>query len=454
MPNESKPAPDLIPGSGIREDDFVFYSIFEWQERKGPNETIEAFLRAFPEPAPVVLALKTNPGAARVAQATLADLRRRIPSQARIEVRPEAWSEEQMAAFQQRGNCYVSLHRGEGWNYPLFEAAGRGKAIVATNFSGPTEYLDATVHHLVRHRAAPVRQRYAFYSTAMHWAEPEMEHAIEMFQTAFAARERTGGLSGAAERIRNQFSSAAIGESARRRLLQLLRRTNPAKWQRLEQGERENLLAPAIPIPASWYDADYFEHGRKSNWADGYSWQAFAALFRETAEFLTTMLPEAESFLDAGCAKGFLVRTLRERGKQAWGFDHSACAIENAEESARPFLNLSSASDFEFDREFDVTLAFFLLESLTEAQALAFLKRARKQTRQAFVAVIHTSENATPGEEDRDLSHVTLRSRAWWHELIFRAGWRHDALHRLAERHCQSHVLPQRMGWKVFLHSP
>ncbi len=53
-PNNAIPAPDLIPRCGIRENDFVFYSIFEWQERKGPNEMIEAFLRAFPEPAPVV----------------------------------------------------------------------------------------------------------------------------------------------------------------------------------------------------------------------------------------------------------------------------------------------------------------------------------------------------------------------------------------------------------------
>ena len=87
-PNSASPARDLVSACGIREDDFVFYSIFEWQERKGPNEMIEAFLRAFPEPSPVVLALKTNPGAAGVAMSTLADLRRRFPSEARIELRP------------------------------------------------------------------------------------------------------------------------------------------------------------------------------------------------------------------------------------------------------------------------------------------------------------------------------------------------------------------------------
>src|SRR5262249_52924807 len=148
-PNEATPAPDLVEACGVGKDDYVFYSIFDWQERKGPNEMIEAFLRAFPNGEPVVLVLKANPGAAVISKSTLADIRRRVPSQARIEIRSEAWSEEQIAALQQRGDCYLSLHRGEGWNYPLFEAAGRGKSIVATGFSGPTEYLADTVHRLV-----------------------------------------------------------------------------------------------------------------------------------------------------------------------------------------------------------------------------------------------------------------------------------------------------------------
>ncbi len=301
-----------------------------------------------------------------------------------------------------------------------------------------------------------MRQRYAFYSTAMQWAEPEIEHAIELLRAAFMEREQSPPLSGAAEKIQRDFSSEGIGEAARQRLLQLLRKTNPAKWERFDRHEQQDIMAPAIPIPGDWYDADYFEHGRKSNWREGYTWHAFAALFRETAEFLATMLPESESFLDAGCAKGFLVRTLRERGKQAWGFDHSPWAIEHAEESARPFLRLDGVGEFDFDREFDVTLSFFLLESLTESQALAFLERARKETRHALVSVIHTREEESTkpiAGEDRDLSHITLQSRAWWHDLILRAGWRQDVLHRIAQCTAQSHILPTRMGWEIFIYS-
>ena len=48
----------------VKETDFVFYSIFEWQDRKSPHGLIEAYLRAFPEPSDAVLILKANHQAA------------------------------------------------------------------------------------------------------------------------------------------------------------------------------------------------------------------------------------------------------------------------------------------------------------------------------------------------------------------------------------------------------
>ena len=457
MPELSAPAAaEAIPEWGIRKSDFVFYSIFEWQDRKGPREMIEAFLRSFPAEPNVVLVLKSNSGAAGAATAMLGDLRRRVNSGARIEIRCEAWSEQQLAALHQRGNCYVSLHHGEGWNLPLFDAACRGKAIIATGYSGPMEYLDATVHSLVRHQLAPVRQRYAYYLPPMQWAEPDVAHAVELMHSVFHEGDAASKRAAAhAEHLRKTFNFESIGTAARQRLLHLLRRTNPAKWQRLHAAERQSRLKPAVPIPGDWYDADYFEHGVKSNWSDGYRWDAFAGLFRETAEFLATTFPEAQSFLDAGSGKGFLVRALREKGKECWGFDHSAWALERAEESAKAFLRQASVDDVQYDQPIDMLLAFSLFECLTEEQAFAFSRRALHWTRHGLLAVIALADEQKqePGADDGDLSHITLRSRTWWHDLFLRAGWRQDALHRTVERHSQFHSLPTRMGWSMFVYS-
>jgi ADP-heptose:LPS heptosyltransferase/glycosyltransferase involved in cell wall biosynthesis len=443
----------------IRAGDFVFYTIFEWQDRKSPESMLEAYFRSFPADENNVLVLKTNPGAAAVANRALQEVRGRTGSQARAIVRAEGWSEDKISALHARGDCYVSLHRGEGWCYPLFEAVARGKPAIATGYSGPLDYLSGDTHYLVRHTLTEVRQPYAYYRPTMRWAEPDSGHAGELMRAVRAnpdgARKRAAEF---ALHLRNDFSLETIGRRARSRLLELLHRTDPAKWERLDRMERQLLIHPPAPIPGEWYDADYFEHGRKSNWKNGYHWRDFAGLFRDTAEFLTTTFTESHSFLDAGCAKGFLVRALRERQKEAWGFEHSAWALDRAEELARPFLRQASAESAEFDRTFDITLAFSLLESLTEEQAFAFLQRAGTWTRQAFVAVICTCEDDSQrrclAEEDHDLAHITLRSRAWWHDLILRAGWKQDALHKLTQRVVQGIALPRRMGWQVFVYAP
>ena len=169
------------------------------------------------------------------------------------------------------------------------------------------------------------------------------------------------------------------------------------------------------------------------------------------------MFPEARTFLDMGSAKGFLVRALREKGAQAWGFDHSPWALAQAETAAKPYLSLADVANAAYDRPFDVLVAMSLLESLTEEQIRFFLPRARAWTTQAIFATIPTlsgDSGAPQAWNDRDLSHVTLRDRDWWRQRFLEAGWRQDPLHRIVERACQRHALPARMGWSVYVFSP
>ena len=77
----------------IHADDYVFYAIFEWQDRKSPERTMEAFFRALPKDENAILILKTNPGAASIARQALEEIRRRTGSRARAVVRAEAWTE-------------------------------------------------------------------------------------------------------------------------------------------------------------------------------------------------------------------------------------------------------------------------------------------------------------------------------------------------------------------------
>jgi ADP-heptose:LPS heptosyltransferase len=436
--------------------DFVFYSIFEWQDRKTPGGMMEAFLRAFPEATDAILVLKTNPGAAEEAKATLQRIRAATRAHGRIILCCEAWSEARVRALHQRGDCYVSLHKGEGWGYPLFEAAARGKPVVATDHSGPRDYLDRKHHWLVQNAPRPVRQRYQFYQPYMTWAEPDIGHAAQGLRWIYENRDSArAGAAEAARRITADFSIASIGALAKTQLLHLLehrRATTAASADRKEL----NMLRTSVPIPGDWFDDGYFERGLKSNWNRGYTWPLFEGVFRDAAGYLVDMFPEARTFLDIGCAKGFLVRTLRERGLEAWGFDHSPWAISHADAIAKPFLQLADVGTAQYDRQFDVLVAMSVLESLSEEQISAFLPHARRWAGKALLAVIPTTDgntSATSARPNRDLSRITLRDRDWWRAQFIAAGWKHDAPHRAFEQQCQEHGVATKMAWTVHVFS-
>src|ERR1044072_12765 len=92
----------------VSDNDFVFYSIFEWQDRKSPQGLIDAFLRAFPNPNEAVLILKANHQAAGLAERALHEARQKTKSAARVHLRCEAWADGEIEALHRRGECYIS----------------------------------------------------------------------------------------------------------------------------------------------------------------------------------------------------------------------------------------------------------------------------------------------------------------------------------------------------------
>ena len=441
--------------SGVSPSDWVCYSIFEWQDRKDPTGMLEAFLRAFPTEDDAVLVLKSGPASGPEAARMLGEARKKTGSGGRVILCCEAWSEGRMAALHERGDCYLSLHKGEGWGYPLFEAACRGKPVVAPHYSGPADYLDAEAHPPVRHQPAVVAQPYVYYSRRMKWAQSDVAHAAELIRWVHDNREQAGARAArAALRLNEVYGLRMIGETAKARLVALMARKDSRRGRALEAALVCAPPPPAVPIEGAWYNADYFEHGRTSNWSQGYSWALFRGVFEEAAAYLAEIFPQARTVLDMGCAKGFLVRALRQRQIDAWGFDHSPWALSQADPLALSYVWRDDIGTVAFERRFDLLVAMSLFESLTEAQLRAFLRRARAAAA-TLLAVIATlpddpAKARSAFQDDKDLSHITMRTRAWWQALFEECGW--VAHHR--QREGAAHSLPRKMGWEIYVYDP
>ena len=47
----------------------------------------------------------------------------------------------ELLAIHSFGDCYVSLHKGEGFGLTIFDAFNLNKEIITTNFGGQIDYL-------------------------------------------------------------------------------------------------------------------------------------------------------------------------------------------------------------------------------------------------------------------------------------------------------------------------
>jgi len=180
-----RPPTNPKPGNRLK-----FISIFDWIDRKGWDALIKAWISAFTPNDPVQLVIKTT----RIANQT-ADPRQSIvkliESQgyhidhiAPIQVIIEQWTEPQIVAFYQAADVFVLPTRGEGWGRPILEAMATGLLVIATDWSGQTDYLNADNALPLKTkgiRPVPTNTDMAVLKGQM-WAEPDVDHLIELLR--------------------------------------------------------------------------------------------------------------------------------------------------------------------------------------------------------------------------------------------------------------------------------
>jgi len=94
-----------------------------------------------------------------------------------IRVVDEYVSAEQMRGLFASCDCYISLHRSEGFGFPLAEAMAYGRPVIATGYSGNLIFMDETDSYLVGFGLTPVPPGSANYPAGALWADPDVEEA-------------------------------------------------------------------------------------------------------------------------------------------------------------------------------------------------------------------------------------------------------------------------------------
>ncbi len=205
---------------GLPVDRFLFlflYDLNSYSERKNPRAVLESYRRAFPAAREVGVVIKvhnraSNPEAWSRLQSEVAAL----PGAVLIaETLPRA----DIYALQAACDCFVSLHRSEGFGLAIAESMFLGKPVISTDWSASAEFVDTTNGCPVRASLITLDRNIGPYSKGQTWADPDIEHAAWWMRRLVAEpslREQLGAAARAT--IEQRFAPAVIGQRYRRRL--------------------------------------------------------------------------------------------------------------------------------------------------------------------------------------------------------------------------------------------
>jgi glycosyltransferase involved in cell wall biosynthesis len=207
---------------GLPADPFLFYFVFDFSshsDRKNPEAVIAAFRHcaATQPPGRVGLVLKTL--GADIHQAAWRRLTRLIDGMHEIFVIDRVLDRAEVLALHAACDCFVSLHRSEGFGLGIAEAMAVGKPVIATDFGGATDLLAPDRACPVGYRLIPVMAGQYPGGEGQCWAEPNILQAANWMRRVVENPEWAKQLAAAGRAfVAKELSPERIGATMRRRL--------------------------------------------------------------------------------------------------------------------------------------------------------------------------------------------------------------------------------------------
>jgi GT2 family glycosyltransferase len=161
------------------------------------------------------------------------------------------------------------------------------------------------------------------------------------------------------------------------------------------------------------FDADYYAHGcgREYGRTDGWL-RAFGTI---ADRIISDIHPT--TVLDAGCAVGLLVESLRRRGVEAYGVDISEYAIQNVHPETRPFCRVGSI-DTPFPQKYDLIVTIEVVEHMP-----------REQSELAIANLCQHSDDilfSSSPVDYKEVTHFNVQPPEYWAALFARHGFFRD----------------------------
>ena len=209
---------------GLLEQTFLFLYTFDflsYLDRKNPFAAVLAFKAAFDrENDSVGLVLKIMNG--ETGSSVWQRMIELIDGDPRIVIINKTLDRNEVIGLLGTCDCFVSLHRSEGFGRGPAEAMFLGKPVIVTNYSGNTDFTLPGNSCLVDYRLVPVESgQYPFYQGQV-WADADVQHAAWYMRKVASDQHFAAGIAAKGrDFIHENFSQKKIGSMYADRLKKL-----------------------------------------------------------------------------------------------------------------------------------------------------------------------------------------------------------------------------------------
>ena len=253
------PVPPEAPEPDRRElglpEGFLFMFSFDFNstvERKNPAGVIEAFTRAFAPGEGPSLVIKAINGHRHLQE--LEELRALAAGRADILIVDRFLPADERDAWARACDCYVSLHRCEGFGLTMAEAMALGKPVIATGYSANLDFMDHGNSRLVGYDEWVLTKPSGPYPAGTRWAQPHIDeasaHMRQLYENPDDARELGAR---AREHIRATRTQDALARFVQGRLEEIRMTERPPNGEARDE-----------PLPGPLQDAHNYDGARRA----------------------------------------------------------------------------------------------------------------------------------------------------------------------------------------------
>ena len=240
VPHIAQPQLSMATATAPRVPDrFVFYMIASWTTRKAIPDAVSAFLDAFTADDDVELVIHTTPEdlTARARRAnggspgansdsTWFTLARELADRAavpRITLSTRWLSRSAVDDLHRRGDCFLSLSRGEGWGLGAFDAGASGNPVIVTGWGGTLDFLPPDYPYCIEYDLVPTLTDppdvWWGPRPEERWAKARVAHASALLRQVFDHRDDARSVG---RRLQREIQACYSGTSVTSRLIEAL----------------------------------------------------------------------------------------------------------------------------------------------------------------------------------------------------------------------------------------